>query len=104
MGLPSSTFLQNGVFCHRPVKAPCGTILSKMKFTVEPAMVVGCDCKPCRAGRHIYYLCRYPAEEGDYCAISFQTYSSAEECKKNHYWGMQFGPDDTWEDGTPIVH
>ena len=35
--------------------------------------------------------------------MSMQAYASAEDCKQNHYWGLDFGPDDTWEDGSPIV-
>ncbi|MGO8926240.1 MAG: hypothetical protein ACLQU3_05035 [Limisphaerales bacterium] len=74
-----------------------------MKYTVKPAIVEGCDCEECRAGRHLYALYRLPEIGSNWSAMSLQTYSSAEECKQNHYWGIEFGPDDTWEDGTPIV-
>jgi hypothetical protein len=74
-----------------------------MKYTVKPAIVEGCDCEDCRAGRHIYLLYRLPANGSDWSAMSLQAYSSAEECKRNHYWGIEFGPDAKWEDGTPVV-
>ena len=74
-----------------------------MKYSVEPATVEGCDCEDCRAGRHLYYLYRLPATGQNWSAMSLQTYSSPEECKREHRWGLNFGPDDTWEDGSPIV-
>jgi hypothetical protein len=72
-----------------------------MKWTVEPVIVEGCDCEDCKAGRHLYRL--YRCGNKDWSAMSLQAYSSAEECKQKHYWGVNIGPDDTWEDGTPIV-
>jgi hypothetical protein len=35
--------------------------------------------------------------------MTLQTYARPQECKENHYWGIQFNPDDTWEDGSPIL-
>jgi len=74
-----------------------------MKYTVIAATADGCDCEDCRADRHIYSLYRWSAEEWRFAAISLQAYASAEECRRRHYWGLEFKPDDTWEDGTPIV-
>jgi hypothetical protein len=74
-----------------------------MIYTVKPAIVEGCNCEECGAGRHLYYLYRLPATGKDWSALSMQSYSSAEECKREHHWGLNFGADDTWEDGSPIV-
>ena len=73
-----------------------------MKYTVMPATVDGCACEDCKAGKHIYSLCRWRDNEWHWAATSMQSYASAEECKRHHYWGVQFGAGDTWEDGTPI--
>jgi hypothetical protein len=35
--------------------------------------------------------------------VSLQSYASAEDCKQNHRWGIQFQPDDVWEGGTPAA-
>ena len=72
-------------------------------FTVEPETVEGCDCPSCRAGKHIYSLYRWTEEGWRYAATSLQSYDSAEECKRKHYWGIVFGPNPVWEDGQPIV-
>src|ERR1017187_9625188 len=74
-----------------------------MKYRVEPVIVEGCDCADYKAGRHLYRRYRIPARGEKWSAMSLQAYSSAEECKQKHYWGIQFGPDATWEDGTPVV-
>ena len=75
-----------------------------MKYTVKPAIVEGCECEECKAGRHLYFLFRCAeVETGDWSGVTLHTYASAQECKHNHYWGVRFGPDDTWEDGSPIV-
>jgi hypothetical protein len=75
-----------------------------MKYTVVPAIDEGCTCKECKAGRHLYYLYRCSnLQGGDWSAVTLHTYASAQECKENHYRGIQFGPDDTWEDGSPIM-
>ena len=74
-----------------------------VKYYVQPAIVEGCDCEDCRAGRHIYTLYRFPAKGRDWSAISLQAYSSAEECKRRHDWGIQFEPDAVWDDGSPVV-
>ena len=74
-----------------------------MKYTVEAARVESCDCEDCRAGRHLYSLLRWTDTAWQFVGISLQSYASAEDCQQNHRWGMQFAPDDTWEDGTPIV-
>ena len=74
-----------------------------MKYTLKPAIVEGCQCEECRAGRHLYYLYRCSnLESGYWSSMSLHTYESAQEAKENHYWGIAFGPDDTWEDGSPI--
>ena len=80
-----------------------GAELPGMKYTVKPAIVEGCDCADCNAGRHLYYLYRCPVKAGNWSALSLHTYSSAEDCKRNHCWGLDFGPEDTWEDGSQIV-
>ncbi|MCX6928234.1 MAG: hypothetical protein NT154_34240 [Verrucomicrobia bacterium] len=74
-----------------------------MIYTVKPAITEGCDCEDCRAGKHLYFLYRLPATGKNWSAMSLQPYGSAEECKREHCWGLNFGPDDTWEDGAPIV-
>ena len=73
-----------------------------MKYTVEPITVAGCDCEDCRAGEHLYELFRWQDERWHWVGISLQTYTSAEDCKQHHYWG-DFVPDDTWEDGAPML-
>jgi hypothetical protein len=77
--------------------------VNMVKYYIQPAIVKGCDCEDCRVGRHIYTLYRFPAKDRDWSAISLQAYSSAEECKQQHDWGIQFEPDAVWDDGTPIV-
>ncbi len=75
-----------------------------MKYTLVPAIVEGCRCEECRAGRHLYYLYRCSeVESGYWSGVTLHTYASAQECKDNHYWGIRFNADDTWEDGSPIV-
>jgi hypothetical protein len=75
-----------------------------MKYTVKPAIVEGCECEECKAGRHLYFLYRCSElESGRWSGVTLHTYASAQECKEDHYWGVRFGPDDTWEDGSPIV-
>ncbi|MCX6929029.1 MAG: hypothetical protein NT154_38320 [Verrucomicrobia bacterium] len=75
-----------------------------MKYTVVPADVEGCECDECRSGRHLYFLYRCSElETGGWSGVTLHTYASAQECKENHYWGIRFNPDDTWEDGSPIV-
>ena len=74
-----------------------------MKYRVEPAIVEGCDCDDCKAGRHLYRLYRIPATGQKWSGMSLQAYASAEECKRKHNWGIEFGPDATWEDGAPVV-
>lgn len=74
-----------------------------MKFTVEPVTVENCDCEACKAGKHLYELHQWSDNQWQFVGVSLQSYASAQECKLNHYWGVQFTPEDTWEDGTPIV-
>jgi len=38
-----------------------------------------------------------------FVGVSLQSYASADECKQNHWWGIEFRAEDTWEDGTPIT-
>jgi hypothetical protein len=73
-----------------------------MKYRVEPIIVDGCDCEDCKAGRHPYLLYRLPATGTHWSAMSLQTYASAEEAKQ-HDWGIDFGPDAQWDDGSPVV-
>lgn len=35
--------------------------------------------------------------------MTLVTYSDVEDCRLHHDWGIQFPPDATWEDGTPIM-
>ena len=74
-----------------------------MKHTVKPEIVEGCECEDCKAGKHIYSLYRWTEEGWDWVAISLRSYTSAEECKRLHWWGIEFGHVAIWEDGTPIV-
>jgi hypothetical protein len=74
-----------------------------MKYTVTPIVTEGCDCEDCKAGRHLYLLYRLPATGKDWSAMSLQMYASAEECKREHDWGLDFRPGDTWDDDSPIV-
>jgi hypothetical protein len=34
---------------------------------------------------------------------SVETYTSPEDCVRDHPWGIQFEPDAVWEDGSPVV-
>ena len=74
-----------------------------MTYTVEPEAVEGCECEDCQAGRHLYSLLRRTPNGWEWVAISLQAYTSAEECKQRHQWGIVFGPDAVWEDGSPVV-
>ena len=74
-----------------------------VRYRVEPLTVEGCDCEDCRAGRHLYALYRGTAQGSEWSAMSLQGYASAEECKRKHRWGIEFGPNAVWEDGTPVV-
>ena len=74
-----------------------------MKYTVQPILDENCDCEFCKAGQHFYELGRWEGDHWDWCGVSLQTYASAADCKRFHYWGIAFGPGDTWEDGTPIT-
>jgi hypothetical protein len=75
----------------------------KCVYTVKPIISEGCGCEDCKAGRHVYLLYRLPATGPNWSAMSMQPYTSPEDCKQNHWWGLKFGPEDTWEDGAPIV-
>ena len=74
-----------------------------MKYTVEPQVVAGCECEDCRAGRHIYALQRWQDGKWIVAGVSLQSYASADECKRNHRWGIEFCADDVWEDGTQVM-
>lgn len=74
-----------------------------MKYTVEPQVVAGCQCEDCRAGRHLYALQRWQDGKWIVVAVSLQSYQSAGQCQQQHWWGIQFEPGATWEDGTPVV-
>jgi len=77
-------------------------IPTNMKYTVKPMVLEGCDCEDCRSGKFLYSLYRINDDGEQECAFTLHSYSSAEECKYHHYWGIPFGPDDIWEDGAPI--
>jgi len=66
-------------------------------------MIEGCRCDDCRTGRHLYALHRWQDGQWQFVGISLQSYASADECKQQHWWGIQFEPGDTWEDDTPVV-
>ena len=74
-----------------------------MKYTVEPEIVERCECEDCKAGRHVYSLFEWTEDGWRWAAISLQSYASAEECKRKHWWGIDLGPGAIWEDGTPAV-
>lgn len=74
-----------------------------MKYTVRPLSSDDCDCPDCRAGKHLYELCRWVDGQWKLVGVSLQNYASADECKANHWWGIEFRAGDTWEDGTPIT-
>jgi len=65
--------------------------------------VEGCDCEDCRARQASLRPLSGTAQGKDWSAMSLQSYSSAEECKQKHYWGIDFGANPVWEDGTPVV-
>jgi hypothetical protein len=79
------------------------TSSTPVRYRVEPLTAEGCDCEDCRAGRHLYALYRGTAQGSEWSAMSLQGYTSAEECKRKHWWGIDFGPNAVWEDGTPVV-
>jgi hypothetical protein len=62
-----------------------------------------CDCPDCRAGKHLYELHCWRDGQWQFVGISLQSYASTEDCQRQHHWGLQFRPDDTWEDGTAIL-
>ena len=74
-----------------------------MKYRVEAQTVGGCQCDDCTAGKHLYELQRWEDGEWRFVGVSLQSYASADECKRNHCWGIEFHPDDVWEDGTPVA-
>jgi hypothetical protein len=74
-----------------------------VKYTVEPQVVAGCECKDCRAGSHIYALQRWQDGKWIVVAVSLQSYASADECKRTHRWGIEFHANDVWEDGIQIT-
>jgi len=74
-----------------------------VKYTVEPEIVEGCECEDCRAGRHLYALHRWLGGQWTFVGVSLQSYASAEDCKRHHYWGIEFQADAVWEDGTAIL-
>ena len=74
-----------------------------VKYTVEPEIVEGCECEDCRAGRHLYELHCWQDDQWTFVGVSLQSYASAEDCKRTHWWGIEFHADDVWEDGTPIT-
>jgi len=74
-----------------------------VKYTVEAQMIEGCRCDDCRAGRHLYALHRWLGGQWTFVGVSLQSYATAAECKRSHWWGIEFHADDVWEDGTPIT-
>lgn len=74
-----------------------------MKYTVRPVTSDDCDCPECRAGKHLYELCRWVDGQSKLVGVSLQGYASADACKRDHWWGIEFRAGDTWEDGMPIT-
>jgi hypothetical protein len=74
-----------------------------VQYTVEPEVVEGCDCPDCRAGKHLYALHRWRDGQWQFVGVSLQAYASTDECKRTHWWGIEFHAEDVWEDGTAIV-
>jgi len=74
-----------------------------MEYTVTPLTISNCQCPDCRAGKHLYELSRWVDGEWQFVGASLQGYASAGECKEQHYWGIEFRPDDVWEDGSPVL-
>ena len=72
-----------------------------IRFTVHPLASTNCDCPDCRAGKHLYELCRWRDGEWKVVGWSLQGYENAEQARV-HNWGIVFEPGDTWEDGSPI--
>ena len=62
-----------------------------------------CDCPDCRDGKHLYELHRWQDNQWQFVGVSLLSYASTEDCQRHHLWGLQFRPDDTWEDGTAIL-
>jgi hypothetical protein len=74
-----------------------------MIYKVVAETTPDCDCADCRAGRHLYSLFCWRDGQWMHVGFSLQSYTSPEDCMKNHWWGVQFEPDDVWEDGSPVV-
>jgi hypothetical protein len=74
-----------------------------MRYKVVAETTPDCDCADCRAGRHLYSLFYWKDGEWMHAGFSLLTYTSPEDCMKNHWWGVQFAPDAVWEDGSPVV-
>ena len=72
-------------------------------YSVQPELVGGCDCEDCRAGRHVYSLYELTEAGWEWAAMSLKLYTSAEECKRRHWWGIHLGPNALWADGQPVV-
>ena len=75
----------------------------QMTYKVIAETTPDCDCADCRAGRHLYSLLRWRDGDWTYVGTCLQTYASAEDCMRNHWLGIQFQPEDVWEDGSPVV-
>lgn len=74
-----------------------------VKYKVRLVTQANCHCPDCRAGKHLYELHRWRDGEWQFVGISLQSYASAEDCQRNHHWGIPFQAEDVWEDGTPIL-
>ena len=74
-----------------------------MKYTVRPVTSGDCDCPGCRVGKHLYELYRRVEGQWAFVGVSLQGYASTDDCKRDHWWGIEFSAGDTWEDGTPIT-
>jgi hypothetical protein len=74
-----------------------------VKYTIAPEIVDGCDCEDCRAGRHLYALHRWADGHWTFVGVSLPSCGSADACKRDHWWGIEFRAEDTWEDGTRIT-
>jgi hypothetical protein len=74
-----------------------------VKYTIEPEIVDGCESEDYGAGRHLYALHRWADGHWTFVGVSLPSCGSADACKRDHWWGIEFRAGDTWEDGTPIT-
>jgi hypothetical protein len=71
-----------------------------VKSTLEPEIVDACEGEDCRAGRHLYALHCWADGHWPFVGVSLPSYGSADACKRDHWWGIEFRAENTWEDRT----